>query len=121
MRQPCPNPACDAVFTVTPDMAGRRMSCGKCGSAFVVGDPGRGPPLPPAPATFGQLPLDEGMPPPPPRSARLKLPVTFIVISNAVYGWIKAGQKSGYGQRYFSVDFGVTDHAKVAEAYGVRG
>jgi acetolactate synthase-1/2/3 large subunit len=51
---------------------------------------------------------------------RLKLPITFIVISNAAYGWIKAGQKSGYGQRYFSVDFGVTDHAKVAEAFGVR-
>jgi acetolactate synthase-1/2/3 large subunit len=51
---------------------------------------------------------------------RLRLPVTFIVIANAVYGWIKAGQKSGYGQRYFSVDFGVTDHAKVAEAFGVK-
>ena len=51
---------------------------------------------------------------------RLKLPVTFVVISNAAYGWIKAGQKSGYGERYFSVDFGVTDHAKVAEAFGVR-
>jgi acetolactate synthase-1/2/3 large subunit len=43
-----------------------------------------------------------------------------VVISNASYGWIKAGQKSGYGERYFSVDFGVTDHAKVAEAFGVR-
>ncbi len=53
-------------------------------------------------------------------AARLKLPITFIVISNAVYGWIKAGQKTGYGRRYFSVDFGVTDHAKVAEAFGVR-
>jgi acetolactate synthase-1/2/3 large subunit len=52
---------------------------------------------------------------------RLKLPITFVVISNATYGWIKAGQKSGYGGRYFSVDFGVTDHAKVAEAFGVRG
>src|SRR5204862_1643256 len=51
---------------------------------------------------------------------RLKLPITFIVISNAAYGWIKAGQKSGYEERYFSVDFGVTDHAKVAEAFGVR-
>jgi acetolactate synthase-1/2/3 large subunit len=51
---------------------------------------------------------------------RLKLPITFVVISNAVYGWIKAGQKSGYGERYFSVDFGVTDHAKVAEAFGIR-
>ena len=53
-------------------------------------------------------------------AVRLKLPITFVVISNAVYGWIKAGQKTGYGQRYFSVDFGVTDHAKVAEAFGAR-
>jgi acetolactate synthase-1/2/3 large subunit len=51
---------------------------------------------------------------------RLKLPVTLVVIANASYGWIKAGQKSGYQQRYFSVDFGLTDHARVAEAFGVR-
>ena len=51
---------------------------------------------------------------------RLKLPITFLVISNATYGWIKAGQKAGYAERYFSVDFGVTDHAKVAAAFGVR-
>jgi acetolactate synthase-1/2/3 large subunit len=51
---------------------------------------------------------------------RHKLPITLVVIRNAVYGWIKAGQKTGYGERYFSVDFGVTDHAKVAEAYGVK-
>jgi acetolactate synthase-1/2/3 large subunit len=51
---------------------------------------------------------------------RYKLPITLVVIRNAVYGWIKAGQKSGYAQRYFSVDFGDTDHAKVAQAFGVR-
>jgi acetolactate synthase-1/2/3 large subunit len=51
---------------------------------------------------------------------RAKLPITFVVLANATYGWIKAGQKAGYGQRYFSVDFGVTDHAKVAEAFGLR-
>jgi acetolactate synthase-1/2/3 large subunit len=51
---------------------------------------------------------------------RLKLPITFIVLSNATYGWIKAGQKSGYAERYFSVDFSATDHAKVAEAFGLR-
>ncbi len=51
---------------------------------------------------------------------RYRLPITLVVIRNAVYGWIKAGQKTGYQQRYFSVDFGVTDHAKVAEAFGVR-
>jgi acetolactate synthase-1/2/3 large subunit len=51
---------------------------------------------------------------------RYKLPIAMVVIGNAVYGWIKAGQKTGYGGRYFSVDFGVTDHARVAEAFGVK-
>jgi acetolactate synthase-1/2/3 large subunit len=53
-------------------------------------------------------------------AVRYKLPITFIVISNSTYGWIKAGQKSGYGQRYFSVDFESTDHAAVAAAFGVK-
>ena len=53
-------------------------------------------------------------------AVRLKLPIIFIVISNGVYGWIKAGQKSKFEKRYFSVDFNRTDHAKVAEAYGVK-
>ena len=53
-------------------------------------------------------------------AARYRLPVTFIVIANASYGWIKAGQRSGYGQRYFAVDFAVTDHAAVAAAFGVK-
>ena len=53
-------------------------------------------------------------------AARYRLPVTFIVIANASYGWIKAGQRSGYGERYFSVDFAVTDHAAVAAAFGVK-
>ena len=53
-------------------------------------------------------------------AARYRLPITFIVISNATYGWIKAGQKSSYGQRYFSVDFNATDHAAVATAFGVK-
>ncbi len=51
---------------------------------------------------------------------RYKLPITFLVFSNAVYGWIKAGQKSGFGERYFSVDFNRTDHAAVATAFGIR-
>jgi acetolactate synthase I/II/III large subunit len=51
---------------------------------------------------------------------RLKLPIMMIVISNAAFGWIKAGQKVGYQQRYFSVDFARTDHAAVAAAYGVK-
>jgi len=52
--------------------------------------------------------------------SRLGLPVTAIVVSNATYGWIKAGQRSSFEQRYFSVDFSRTDHARVAEAFGVR-
>ncbi len=51
---------------------------------------------------------------------RLGLPITFVVFSNSVYGWIKAGQKSGFDERYFSVDFTRTDHAAVAAAYGLK-
>ncbi|MEM7669764.1 MAG: thiamine pyrophosphate-binding protein, partial [Pseudomonadota bacterium] len=51
---------------------------------------------------------------------RLGLPITIIVFSNSVFGWIKAGQKSGFGERYFSVDFSRTDHAAVASAYGLK-
>ncbi|MBE0626228.1 MAG: thiamine pyrophosphate-binding protein [Burkholderiales bacterium] len=51
---------------------------------------------------------------------RLKIPLAMVVISNSTYGWIKAGQKTGFGERYFSVDFSRTDHAAVARAFGVR-
>ncbi len=51
---------------------------------------------------------------------RRNVPLKMIVFSNSVYGWIKASQKVGYGERYFSVDFDRTDHARVAEAFGVR-
>ena len=52
--------------------------------------------------------------------ARLNLPVILIVISNAVFGWIKAGQKYGFEQRYFSVDFKRGDHAAIAKAFGLQ-
>jgi len=51
---------------------------------------------------------------------RLKLPITFVVVSNSSYGWIKAGQKTGFEKRYFSVDFDRTNHAEVAAAYGLK-
>ena len=51
---------------------------------------------------------------------RLGLPITMVVIANASFGWIKAGQRSGFGGRYFSVDFTPGQHARIAEAYGVR-
>ncbi len=53
-------------------------------------------------------------------AARYRLPITFVVIANSSYGWIKAGQRSGYGKRYFSVDFAPTDQAAVASAFGVK-
>ena len=51
---------------------------------------------------------------------RLNLPITFLVFSNSVFGWIKAGQKTGFNERYYSVDFNRTDHAAVAQSFGVK-
>jgi acetolactate synthase-1/2/3 large subunit len=51
---------------------------------------------------------------------RLNLPITMLVFSNSVFGWIKAGQHSGFDKRYYNVDFSRTDHAAVASAYGVK-
>jgi len=52
--------------------------------------------------------------------ARLGLPITMVVVANATFGWIKAGQRSGFGERYFAVDFTPGQHARIAEAYGIR-
>lgn len=51
---------------------------------------------------------------------RHRMPITFIVFSNAVYGWIKAGQRAGFDKRFYNVDFSRTDHAAVAAAYGLK-
>ena len=51
---------------------------------------------------------------------RLNLPITFLVFSNSSFGWIKAGQKTGFDERYYSVDFNRTDHAAVAQSFGVK-
>jgi acetolactate synthase-1/2/3 large subunit len=53
-------------------------------------------------------------------AVRMKMPITFIVFSNAVFGWIKAGQRAGFGERYYSVDFDRSDHAAIASALGVK-
>ncbi len=50
---------------------------------------------------------------------RLNLPVTLVVVSNATYGWIRAGQRHGYDSRFFATSFGRTDHARVAEGFGL--
>ncbi|MEM1362881.1 MAG: thiamine pyrophosphate-binding protein [Pseudomonadota bacterium] len=46
--------------------------------------------------------------------------ITYVVFSNASFGWIKASQKADKGARYYNVDFSRTDHATIAEAYGVK-
>lgn len=51
---------------------------------------------------------------------RHRMPITAIVFSNSTFGWIKAGQSSGFGRRFYNVDFSRTDHAAVASAFGVR-
>ncbi len=51
---------------------------------------------------------------------RHKMPITSIVFSNSTFGWIKAGQDSGFGKRFYNVDFDRTDHAAVASAFGVK-
>ncbi len=50
---------------------------------------------------------------------RLELPVTLIVLANGSFGWIKAGQKTGFGGRYHAVDFSRSNHAAIAEAFGI--
>lgn len=51
---------------------------------------------------------------------RRGLPILFVVFSNSSFGWIKASQKSGYGSRFFSVDFNRSDHARIATAFGLK-
>jgi acetolactate synthase-1/2/3 large subunit len=51
---------------------------------------------------------------------RMRADITFVVVSNASFGWIKASQKADKGSRYHNVDFGRTDHAAVAGAFGLR-
>ena len=51
---------------------------------------------------------------------RCRAPITYLVFSNANFGWIKASQQAGNDARFYNVDFNRTDHAAVAAAYGVR-
>lgn len=51
---------------------------------------------------------------------RCRAPITFVVFSNAGFGWIKASQRDDTEGRYYNVDFGRVDQAAVAAAYGVK-
>ena len=50
---------------------------------------------------------------------RLNLPITLVVFNNRSFGWIKAGQRVR-GEKYYSVDFRDSNHAAIAEAFGMR-
>ena len=52
--------------------------------------------------------------------ARVGANITYVVFSNASFGWIKASQKDDKGGRYYNVDFNRVDQAKVASAYGLK-
>jgi len=51
---------------------------------------------------------------------RCNAPITYIVFSNASFGWIKASQHADHEKRYYNVDFNRVDQAAVASAYGVK-
>lgn len=52
--------------------------------------------------------------------ARSRAPITYIVLSNSSFGWIKASQRDDCDARYYNVDFQRSDHAAIAAAYGVK-
>ncbi|KAB2543313.1 acetolactate synthase [Salipiger aestuarii] len=52
--------------------------------------------------------------------ARIGAPVTYIVLSNAAFGWIKASQRDDCDKRYYNVDFNRSDQAMVAAGFGIK-
>jgi acetolactate synthase-1/2/3 large subunit len=54
-------------------------------------------------------------------SVREKLPVVVIVYNDCGYGALRLFQKVQHDGRYLGSDYGQTDFAKLAEAYGARG
>ena len=54
-------------------------------------------------------------------SVRENIPVVVLVYNDAGYGALRLFQKSQHQGRYLGSDFGQTDFAKLAEAYGARG
>ena len=51
---------------------------------------------------------------------RLDLPITLVVVNNAAFSWIEAGQRN-YDDFSFGVDFSELDYAGIAEQFGLSG
>jgi len=47
------------------------------------------------------------------------LSITFVAVANDTYGVTKAGKRSGFNRRYFSVDVSTSDPARAAAGDGV--
>ena len=52
--------------------------------------------------------------------ARLDLPVTIVIVNNASFSWIEAGQRN-YADFSFGVDFEELNYARIAEEFGLTG
>ena len=53
-------------------------------------------------------------------AVRYQLPITVVVFSNATFGWIRAGQRHGFGERFYNVDFSQSDCCAIAKAFGLE-
>ena len=51
---------------------------------------------------------------------RLNIPAILIHFNNECFGWIKALQALHSNEKYYSVDFGSTNPAKLAESFGMK-
>jgi acetolactate synthase-1/2/3 large subunit len=52
-------------------------------------------------------------------AARLRLPITYVVLDNGSFAWIKMLQHLFMGKRYFQVDPGPIDPVLVAQGMGL--
>lgn len=52
--------------------------------------------------------------------SRYDIPVTVVVVNNAAFSWIEAGQQN-YAEFSFAVDFQGLDYAAIAEHFGIAG
>jgi acetolactate synthase-1/2/3 large subunit len=52
-------------------------------------------------------------------AARLRLPITFVQLTNGSFGWIKMLQHLYHGRRYFGVDISRIDTPAIVQGFGV--
>jgi acetolactate synthase-1/2/3 large subunit len=53
-------------------------------------------------------------------AARMRLPVTYVLLTNGAFGWMKALQRLYFGGRYFATDLSVVDGAAIATGFGLE-